>query len=119
MARVYFWLCVIGTVLPLSSFLPWFGEHGPNLPLFAAQLFANPISSFAGWDLIVSAAVLFVFVGIEGRRLKVKPLWAPFAATLVVGVSLGLPLFLLLREVRLRQIELDALSVRADGSVPI
>ena len=115
MARVYFWLCVIGAVLPLSSFLPWFGEHGPDLSLFGAQLFANPISSFAGWDLIVSALVLFVFVAVEGRRLKVKPLWAPVAATLAVGVSLGLPLFLLLREVRLRQIELDALSMRADG----
>ena len=117
MARVYFWLCVIGTILPLSSFLPWFGEHLLNLPLFAAELFANPISSFAGWDLIVSALVLFVFVAVEGGRLKVKPLWAPIAATLVVGVSLGLPLFLLLREVRLRQIEIE--QMRAGGEAPI
>ena len=117
MARVYFWLCVIGTVLPLSSFLPWFGEHGLNLPLFGAQLFANPVSSFAGWDLIVSALVLFVFVAVEGGRLKVKPLWAPVVATLAVGVSLGLPLFLLLREVRLRQIEIE--RVRGDVEGPI
>jgi hypothetical protein len=117
MARVYFWLCVVGTVLPLSSFLPWFGEHGLNLPLFGAQLFANPISSFAGWDLIVSAVVLFVFVAVEGGRLKVKPLWAPVAATLAVGVSLGLPLFLLLREVRLRQIEIE--SMRDAVEAPI
>jgi len=117
MARVYFWLCVIGTILPLSSFLPWFGEHGLNLPLFGAQLFANPISSFAGWDLIVSGLVLFVFVIIEGGRLKVKPLWAPIAATLAVGVSLGLPLFLLLREVRLAQIEIE--SMRGAVEAPI
>ncbi len=117
MARIYFWLCVIGTVLPLSSFLPWFGEHGLNLPLFGAELFANPISSFAGWDLIVSAFVLFVFVAIEGGRLKVKPLWAPVVATLAVGVSLGLPLFLLLREVRLAQIEIE--SMYSDASAPI
>jgi hypothetical protein len=117
MARVYFWLCVIGTVLPLSSFLPWFGEHALDLPLFAAELFANPISSFAGWDLIVSALVLFVFVAVEGGRLKVKPIWAPVVATLAVGVSLGLPLFLLLREIRLQQIEIE--SMRADASVPI
>lgn len=117
MGKVYFWLCVIGTVLPLSSFLPWVGEHGPNLPLFIAALFANPISSFAGWDLIVSGLVLFVFVGVEGRRLGVKPLWAPIVATLIVGVSLGLPLFLLLREVRLRQIEIELM--RLDPSAPI
>ena len=117
MARVYFWLCVIGTLLPLSSFVSGFGAHGLNLPLFGAPLFANPISSFAGWDLIVSGLVLFVFVAIEGGRLKVKPLWAPVVATLAVGVSLGLPLFLLLREVRLRQIEIE--SMRGDVEAPI
>jgi hypothetical protein len=30
----------------------------------------------------------------------VKPLWAPIAANVLVGVSLGLPLFLYLRAVR-------------------
>ena len=38
-------------------------------------------------------------------------------ATLAVGVSLGLPLFLLLREVRLQQIEIE--SMRADPSATI
>ena len=117
MARVSFWLCVIGTVLPLSSFLPWFGEHGPDLPLLGAELFANPISSFAAWDLIVSGLVLFVFVAIEGGRLKVRPLWAPIVATLAVGVSLGLPLFLLLREVRLRQIEIELMRGAVEAPI--
>jgi len=34
-----------------------------------------------------------------------RSLWAPVAANLVVGVSLGLPLFLYLREVRLEAAE--------------
>jgi hypothetical protein len=34
----------------------------------------------------------------EGRRARVKALWAPIVASLLVGVSLGLPLFLYLRE---------------------
>ena len=117
MGKVYFWLCVLGTLLPLSSFLPWVAEHGLDLPLFAAALFANPISSFAGWDLIVSGLVLFVFIAVEGGRLKVKPLWVPVVATLAVGVSLGLPLFLLLREVRLRQIEIE--QMHSDAPAPI
>ena len=61
--------------------------------------------------------MLFVFVAIEGGRLKVRPLWAPVAATLAVGVSLGLPLFLLLREVRLAQIEIE--SMRGAVEAPI
>jgi Terpene cyclase DEP1 len=54
-----------------------------------------------GWDVIVSLLVLWTFVLFEGRRLAMARLWLPIAATLIVGVSLGLPLFLYMREVRL------------------
>jgi hypothetical protein len=50
---------------------------------------------------IVSSAVLWALVVIEGRRAGMKHRWAPIAANLVVGVSLGLPLFLYMREQRL------------------
>jgi len=46
---------------------------------------------------------LWVLVFVEGRRAGVKHLWAPIAANLAVGVSLGLPLFLYMRERRLEQ----------------
>ena len=45
--------------------------------------------------------VLWVLVFIEGRRAGMRHLWAPIAANLAVGVSLGLPLFLYLREQQL------------------
>jgi hypothetical protein len=44
--------------------------------------------------------VLWAFVLFEGRRSAAAPLWAPIVASLLVGVSLGLPLFLYLRERR-------------------
>jgi hypothetical protein len=47
--------------------------------------------------------VLWAFVVIEGRRAGMKHLWAPIAANLAVGVSLGLPLFLYMRERSLRR----------------
>lgn len=104
---LYLILCVAGTVLPYSQFLPFVREHGLDLRLFFEQLFANRISAFFGLDVIVSSLVLWAFVVIEGGRAGVKRLWAPIAASLVVGVSLGLPLFLYLREKRL---EVAALS---------
>jgi hypothetical protein len=61
------------------------------------QLFANSISSFFGTDVIVATVCLWVFVCFDGRRLRVKKLWAPIVASLLVGVSSGLPLFLYLR----------------------
>ena len=98
---VYLALCVAGTVLPYSQFVPFVMEHGLDMRLFIEQLFANRIGGFFGWDVIVSSVVLWVLVSVEGRRAGVKQLWAPMVSNLAVGVSLGLPLFLYMRERRL------------------
>ena len=95
---LYLWLCVVGTVLPLSQFIPFLRQHGLDARLFVEQLFANPVSGFFEWDVLVSSVVLWVLVAVEGRRSGTKHLWAPIVANLTVGVSLGLPLFLYLRE---------------------
>jgi Protein of unknown function DUF2834 len=98
---LYLALCAAGTLLPYSQFVPFLREHGLDLRLFFEQLFANRIGGFFGLDVIVSSMVLWALVVIEGRRAGMKHLWAPIAANLVVGVSLGLPLFLYMREQRL------------------
>jgi Terpene cyclase DEP1 len=100
----YLGLCVLGTVLPYSQFIPFLRAHGLDLQLFWQQLFANRISGFFGWDVMVSSLVLWVFVYFDGRRLGVTHLWAPIVANLAVGVSLGLPLFLYLREGKLENL---------------
>ena len=95
---IYLSLAVLGTVLPYWQFFPFMLENGLDLRLFVAQMFANPVSGFFALDVVVSSLVLWVLVVVEGRRAGVKHLWAPIAANLAVGVSLGLPLFLYLRE---------------------
>ena len=95
---LYLLLCIAGAVVPYAAFVPWLLAHGLDIPLFVEELFANRISAFFALDVMVSALVLFVFVVTEGKRRGVRHLWAPVAATLAVGVSLGLPLFLYLRE---------------------
>ena len=95
---VYLILCLLGLLLPYWFLIQFFQQHGLDFRLFFAQLFANPISSFFGTDVIVSSLVLWALVYFEGRRAGVKHLWAPILANLLVGVSLGLPLFLYLRE---------------------
>lgn len=97
---LYLLLCVVGTILPYLFFVQFLREHGLDFRLFFEQLFANPISSNFGMDVIVSSICLWVFVYFEGRRLRMKHLWAPVVGNLLVGVSLGLPLFLYLREAR-------------------
>jgi hypothetical protein len=97
---------VIGAVLPYSQFVPWFLQHGLDLSLFFQHLFANHIGGFFGFDVFVSTLVLWVFIFSEGARIGLRHLWLPVVASLVVGVSLGLPLFLYLR-----QLHLDATTV--------
>ena len=100
---LYLILCVLGTVLPCSQLFPFLVRHGFNVPLLIEQLFANRISGFFGLDVIVSSVVLWIFVLTEGRRQQMKHLWIYLACNLTVGVSLGLPLFLYMRERRIAQ----------------
>jgi hypothetical protein len=100
---IYLLLCILGFALPYSQFVPFILEHGLDIKLFFEQLFANKISSFFGMDLIVSSLVLWTFVFWEGTRLKMQNLWVYIICNLLVGVSLGLPLFLLMRQRQLEQ----------------
>jgi hypothetical protein len=97
----YLALCLAGIALPYWALVPWLLEHGLNLTLICQELFSTRIGTFFGLDVVVSAIVLFVFVFAEGRRIDVPRLWLPVLATILVGVSLGLPLFLYLRQRKL------------------
>jgi hypothetical protein len=96
--HIYLLFCVLGIALPYSQFLPWVLENGFHLKLFVHQLFANRIGGFFGMDVLVSAVVLIFFIRREGQKLGVRHVWLPIAGILTIGVSLGLPLFLYLRE---------------------
>lgn len=86
-------------MLPYSQFIPWVAEHHAlNMELFIRDLFANRISAFFAMDVIVSAFVLLSFIQTEGRRSGLRVLWLLSIGTLLAGVSLGLPLFLYLRQ---------------------
>ena len=100
---IYLALCFLGALLPYWQFVPWVLQHGINLPLFVRELLANRISAVFGMDVLVSAAVLIVFMRIEGARLDIRRRWLPVLALLTVGVSLALPMFLYMRESRMEQ----------------
>jgi hypothetical protein len=102
--HLYLFLALIGLILPYSQLVPWIIEHHAlNMPLFISDLFANRISAFFALDVIVAAIVLISFIQTEGRRLGMRLLWLPIVAVLLVGVSLGLPLFLYLRQLQLER----------------
>ena len=100
--HLYLFLFVIGTIVPLMQFWPWFRENGLDLRLFFNELFSTRIGAFFGVDVMISAVVLLLFAIVETTRLKMKntawTLGAVVLATLVAGVSSGFPLYLFLRQ---------------------
>ncbi|HBM63104.1 MAG TPA: hypothetical protein DD418_04345 [Pseudomonas sp.] len=97
MQIIYILLCVAGTALPLSQFVPWLFAHSLDLPLLLHQATSSHLAAFAWSDVLVSGVVVAVFVLAEGRRCSMPQLWL-LLSCLMVGPSLALPLFLFLRE---------------------
>ncbi len=102
---VYAVLAVVGTVLPYIWFTPFLMEHGLNLGEFFAQAVANRISTAACVDILISSVVFWDFMWGESKRLNMRRWWLLIIPNLLVGLSCALPLFLLWREIRLRNAE--------------
>jgi hypothetical protein len=103
MRNLYLGLFVVGTLIPYYFFISFLLEHGWNFHLMISQLFSNQISSFFAWDVIISTVVLLLFILSDISRETIKYLWMAIVATLIIGVSAGLPLFLYLRECYLEE----------------
>ena len=95
-------LAILGTALPLWAFVPFVVAHGQDMRLFFTQLTQTPVSCFFALDVLISAVTCWLLVFVEGRRVGMKNLWIYIVCTLLVGVSLALPLFLFFRERNLR-----------------
>ncbi len=98
---LYVALCVLGTVLPYTQFVPFLRQHGLDLGLFSETIFLHLDRRILWHGRHCLLARPLGLRSRRRRRLTMKHLWAPIVASLTVGVSLGLPLFLYMREVRL------------------
>lgn len=96
--RIYLLLFIAGTIVPYWPFVGFLTEHGLNLSLIGQQIVQTHMSAFAWADVIVSAVVTLVLIRQDGAQFNVRWAWLPVLATLTIGVSAGLPLFLYLRE---------------------
>lgn len=94
---VYLVLAVIGTVLPMYYFISWFEEYGYDLGAMVDAWNVNDAATGLVYDLTVSFAALVIWIVYEtvrsGRWLNLIAV----PASLCIGVSCGLPLYLFLR----------------------
>lgn len=103
---IYLLLALLGTVIPYLPFLHWLRATPLDADVagrFVDELFSTRIGAFFGLDVVLSAITLFVFIRSERSRLSDARVWPAVIGTLLVGVSLGLPLYLYERERALRK----------------
>ena len=99
---VYLTLALIGLFVPYYFFLKFLATEGINVPLLLNQLFSNNIMTFFVVDLIISVIVFWIYMTAEANRLQMNNSGLYILASLFVGLSFALPLFLYFRE---RQLE--------------
>ena len=89
---------VIGAIVPWSYLLIFTGEHGFDPAAILAATTINDVATGTFSDLVISAIVLMIWIIAETavrRDYWVAPVC--IAATFLIGVSCGLPLYLFLR----------------------
>jgi hypothetical protein len=103
MKTIYALLTIAGIALPFSQFIPWLAEHGLDIGLFFQQIIDSPLSAFAWLDVVVTVVVIVVMVVNDGKALGMKRLWLPVVASFAGGASVGLPLFLYMKQCHIEQ----------------
>jgi hypothetical protein len=71
---------------------------------FWKDAFGGPASTFLAVDILVLAAALFVWMFAEARRLGIGAawIWAYYLASMFIGISFAVPMFLAHRHRRIR-----------------
>ncbi len=93
--QIYLGLAVTGFILPYTQFVSFLLEHGLKVSLIIQQITLYQFSFFAWLDVIVTAVVVIIMIIEEKERIKYR--WLPVLATLLIGPSCGLPLYMYLR----------------------
>jgi len=98
MKTVYLIAAALGTLLPWAFFAGFIGTNGLDIPLFVSLLFATRPSAGFTVDLLVSCAVFLIWSWRDAREHSIANWWLTIPSLWFVGLSLGLPLYLWLRE---------------------
>ena len=101
MKSVFLILAIVGFLAPYYFFVQIPPEDLSNLPELGQPLFANNFMRGLTTDLTIAAIAFWTFVFVEVKRLQMKNAWAYPLASLLVGLSFALPLFLYFRERKL------------------
>ena len=98
MKKIYLVLAIIGAIVPLLFFIPFFQANGIDLPRFISGLFVNGAAGGFSADLLISSFIFWLFM-FQRRRDVGGPNPALFILlNLTIGLSCALPAYLYANE---------------------
>ena len=97
-------LAVIGLIATWTYNVLFIQEHGGfSLALYISENYANYASGSISNDILVVVIAFFVWSFVEAKKLRMKHWWAYVPLTFCVAIAVALPLFLMMRERKLRE----------------
>lgn len=94
---IYLALAIWGAIHPMTWFLRHMRETGTGLGGLIDAWYVNAATTGLTWDLTIAATTLTVWIVAETRVRQNWPALIAIPATLGIGISCGLPLYLFLR----------------------
>jgi hypothetical protein len=106
LAWIYLLLAIAGGVLPWLANIAFIREHGASfdIGLFVNLANANPAAQSLSRDLAIAATAVTIWMVSEARRLSMRGLPWVLLSCVTIAIAFGAPLFLHLRERRLREL---------------
>ena len=103
---LYLGLAVAGAVLPWLANLEFIQSYGASFDLgqFVQLANANPAAQSLSRDLAIGATAVVIWMVQESRRLQMRGLVWVLLCCVSLAFACGAPLFLYLRERRLREL---------------
>jgi hypothetical protein len=97
-------LTILGLVLPWYFNLQFLTAGGSPIGFLRAG-FANPAVSSVAVDILIAAGAFLIWMIVESRRLGMRHWWIYVVLTFSVAFAFAFPLFLMMRERKLRELE--------------
>ena len=99
--------------MPTLSNIDFIRDYGPGFDIikFIELANANPAAESLSRDLIVGAVAITIWLFSEARRLRMKNLWIVIISMFTIAFAFAVPLFLLLRERRLMELENEGVLI--------
>lgn len=92
-----------GAIVPWYFNIRYMQESGLLTPQgWIAGGFINPLTGSITSDFLIGTIPVLVWMVVEARRLAMRHWWFYVVTTFLVAFAFACPLFLLMREVRLR-----------------